>query len=468
MGKRNKKKQQNKRQNNKKKKHYNGKHPESQQQNAIFDNLEAAEHILNDQYTSKTNNNNKNYNKNNNKRNKNNHKQNNNNNKKWKQHKSNYKSELNQFKDQLRPLGLGIRNARSDGNCLFRAISDQISGDENNQSRFRHQIVLYMREHNDEFAPFYVGNYDSYLTKMSKNGIWGGNMELTAAAKTFHVDIIIHSLNAARYEILYQTGKPKRTIHLSYHNERHYASVRRLDDMTTNKPAKIINLDKNYNDKLQREQQRAEIAWCHNGGNPLQIQNAKNDLLNLSKNEQLVVARTNCYDIIKVKQALKYLDGNIDAAVENILVDMSLMADKQKEKTIQELEKQKEEEKNEKKKKKKKNKKHKNNKNKNNNNKNENENDKKECEIYESKCDKNEKKEDENVKKCDIKSAVVVNEDLDLKLAKMMDKSKDKSMDELMSVNVKIISDIDTKNECDIDTKNDEKNVKDVLNGNIN
>eukprot|EP01084_Bolivina_argentea_P080982 146667_1 len=63
MGKRNKKKQQNKRQNNKKKKHYNGKHPESQQQNAIFDNLQAAEHILNDEYISKTNNNNKNYNK---------------------------------------------------------------------------------------------------------------------------------------------------------------------------------------------------------------------------------------------------------------------------------------------------------------------------------------------------------------------------------------------------------------------
>ena len=64
------------------------------------------------------------------------------------------KSQLNQFFDQLRPLGLGIRNAQSDGNCLFRAISDQISGDENNQASFRKQIVDYMTENSDEFAPF--------------------------------------------------------------------------------------------------------------------------------------------------------------------------------------------------------------------------------------------------------------------------------------------------------------------------
>merc|ERR1712233_282790 len=119
-----------------------------------------------------------------------------------------------------------------------------------------------MRDNSEEFAQFHVGppDYNSYLTKMSKNGVWGGNMELTAAAKTFKVDIVVHSLNAPRYEILYQKGKPVRTIHLSYHNERHYASVRKLDDMRSDKPAQIINLDKNNIERLQREQQRGEIA----------------------------------------------------------------------------------------------------------------------------------------------------------------------------------------------------------------
>eukprot|EP01084_Bolivina_argentea_P006905 13041_1 len=265
---------------------------------------------------------------------------------KWKNKGSyNYKSEINQFLDQLRPLGLGIRNARSDGNCLFRAIADQLNGDENNHAQFRKDIIQYMTDNNEEFAPFYVGDYTAYLKKMSRNGIWGGNMELTAAAKTFHVDIVIHALAAARYEILYQKGKPRRTIHLSYHDERHYASVRKIDDMQGNRPAAAISLDKTHVDALQREQQRAEIAWCHSGGNPLDIESAKDELMDLTPSEQMVVAKTGCYDIGKVKKFLKHLDGDIDAAVENIIVDMSLMANQNKEKIMEELKTQQEEEK---------------------------------------------------------------------------------------------------------------------------
>ena len=221
-------------------------------------------------------------------------KYNNNNNKHKTKQKGRHKSELQQFLDQLRPLGLGIRNAQSDGNCLFRAIADQLCGDENRQNEFRKDIVDYMRLHSEEFAPFYVGDYEAYLRKMSKNGIWGGNFELSAAAKAFKVDIVIHSLNAARYEILYQKGQPLRSIHLSYHNERHYASVRSLSDMQSNAPSKAIHFDQSQSEQLEREQQRAEIAWCHNGGNPLQIEAAKDGLSNLSAIEQVVVARTGC------------------------------------------------------------------------------------------------------------------------------------------------------------------------------
>merc|ERR1712129_167758 len=108
-------------------------------------------------------------------------------------------------------------------------------------------------------------------------------------------DIVIHSFNAARYEILFQKGKPLRSIHLSYHNERHYASVRKLSDMHRNAPSETIVLEQNESEQLLREQQRAEIAWCHNGGDPLQLDAAKNELNDLSAMEQLVVARTGCY-----------------------------------------------------------------------------------------------------------------------------------------------------------------------------
>eukprot|EP01084_Bolivina_argentea_P039486 72974_1 len=154
-----------------------------------------------------------------------------------------------------------------------------------------------MKKNNEQFAPFYIGDFSEYLKKMNRNGIWGGNMELTAASKCYKIDIVIHQLNDARYEILYQLGEPIRNIHLSYHNERHYASVRRLDDMNGHKPALYINLDKGNIDKLQREEQRAQIAWCHNGGNPLDIENANQSLLSLNTNQQILVSKTGCYDI---------------------------------------------------------------------------------------------------------------------------------------------------------------------------
>merc|ERR1712154_685417 len=125
---------------------------------------------------------------------------------------------------------------------------------------------------------------------------------------------------------------------------RHYASIRRLDDMQSDRPSKKINLDKSNSEQLQREQQRAEIAWCHNGGNPLQIDAAKDELNDLSGIEQVVVARTGCYDLEKVKKVLSLCNGNIELAVENIVISLNMMANESKEKIAEQLEKQKIEE----------------------------------------------------------------------------------------------------------------------------
>merc|ERR1712013_889575 len=57
------------------------------------------------------------------------------------------------FLEQLRPLSLGIRNPASDGNCLFRAIADQLRGRECEHKSIREQIVNYMHRHGIRTAP---------------------------------------------------------------------------------------------------------------------------------------------------------------------------------------------------------------------------------------------------------------------------------------------------------------------------
>lgn len=102
------------------------------------------------------------------------------------------RSNWKRFFDQLRPLGLEIRNAQSDGNCLFRAISDQMHGTQSYHAKYRLEIVKYMSRNRAEFIPFYIGNYDQYLSKMSRDGEWGGNMELISASKHYKVCLLFY------------------------------------------------------------------------------------------------------------------------------------------------------------------------------------------------------------------------------------------------------------------------------------
>ena len=45
-----------------------------------------------------------------------------------------------------------MQEVRADGNCLFRAIADQLDGDQNNHDTYRQAIVEYIIKCKDDFA----------------------------------------------------------------------------------------------------------------------------------------------------------------------------------------------------------------------------------------------------------------------------------------------------------------------------
>lgn len=55
------------------------------------------------------------------------------------------------FAAQLANLGLELRDITGDGNCFFRALSDQLNGNESEHIRYRREVCKYMRENRDEF-----------------------------------------------------------------------------------------------------------------------------------------------------------------------------------------------------------------------------------------------------------------------------------------------------------------------------
>ncbi len=63
---------------------------------------------------------------------------------------------------------------------------------------------------------------------MRRDATWGGNMELVACSRAYKLNVTVHQLGAPRFDILFDPIV--KTIHLAYHDERHYSSIRRTSD----------------------------------------------------------------------------------------------------------------------------------------------------------------------------------------------------------------------------------------------
>jgi len=55
------------------------------------------------------------------------------------------------LRSQLSKLDLEMREITGDGNCLFRAISDQMTGRENNHKKFRKEACTFINDHRGNF-----------------------------------------------------------------------------------------------------------------------------------------------------------------------------------------------------------------------------------------------------------------------------------------------------------------------------
>lgn len=138
--------------------------------------------------------------------------------------KAKYKSDLVKFKEQLLVHNLRIVEVEGDGNCLFRSISVQLFGLNGVGSHLdvRKRAIQFMVMNREDFEPFLEDDekWDDYITRMSKDGSWGGHLELTALSRVFEIDITIHHLGLPRFELKTgYDGKPRKVeFHISYHD----------------------------------------------------------------------------------------------------------------------------------------------------------------------------------------------------------------------------------------------------------
>jgi len=128
--------------------------------------------------------------------------------------------------DLRRVKGLEIRKMAEDGNCLFRAVADQVYGDAEAYDMARQMCVDYMERERDHFSQFITESFTLYCKRKRRDKVYGNNVEIQAFAEMYNRPIHIYSYGAEPINIFqgsYNTDVPP--IRLSYHHGNHYNSV---------------------------------------------------------------------------------------------------------------------------------------------------------------------------------------------------------------------------------------------------
>ena len=176
---------------------------------------------------------------------------------KWQQqkHKIDTDDDTN-FRNSLLNQGNIINEMDSDGNCLFRSISDQLYHDNGARHDIvRHDVCEHLSTNKEEFQHFLlmgdddedVLDIDEYIEKMRQDGEWGGNVEIVVASRVYKRNIMVfsgeYSNGALQIVCDDDDEKEKKNgcgggaddndhgLLLSYHGNDHYNSVHTIDGM---------------------------------------------------------------------------------------------------------------------------------------------------------------------------------------------------------------------------------------------
>ncbi|XP_026439857.1 OTU domain-containing protein 5-like isoform X2 [Papaver somniferum] len=128
--------------------------------------------------------------------------------------------------DIRRGKGLEVKRMLEDGNCLFRAVADQVYGDTEAYDLTRQMCIDYMERERDHFSQFITEGFTSYCKRKRRDKVYGNNVEIQALCEMYNRPIHIYSYSTEPINTFhgsYNTDTPP--IRLSYHHGNHYNSL---------------------------------------------------------------------------------------------------------------------------------------------------------------------------------------------------------------------------------------------------
>ncbi|CAN4119192.1 unnamed protein product [Withania somnifera] len=128
--------------------------------------------------------------------------------------------------DLRRSKGLEVKKMLEDGNCLFRAVADQVYGDSEAYDLVRQMCIDYMERERDHFSQFITEGFTSYCKRKRRDKVYGNNVEIQALSEMYNRPIHIYSYSTEPINTFhgsYNTDSPP--VRLSYHHGNHYNSL---------------------------------------------------------------------------------------------------------------------------------------------------------------------------------------------------------------------------------------------------
>ena len=125
-----------------------------------------------------------------------------------------------------------INPIKRDGNCLFRAVADQVYSDPSLHAKVRNFCANFMQEDEKYFSEFKTDeekkiDYSTYISDLREDGVWGGNYEIFALAQSYKrsIEVYEQSEKPRIIEFSNNQGNNGPPMRLFYRNN-HYASIR--------------------------------------------------------------------------------------------------------------------------------------------------------------------------------------------------------------------------------------------------
>ncbi|MCJ8734711.1 hypothetical protein PDJAM_G00238520 [Pangasius djambal] len=122
--------------------------------------------------------------------------------------------------------GFVIKKMKEDGACLFRAVADQVYGDQDMHEVVRKHCMDYLMKNADYFSNYVTEDFTTYINRKRKNNCHGNHIEMQAMAEMYNRPVEVYQNGTEPINTFHGIHQNNdEPIRVSYHRNIHYNSV---------------------------------------------------------------------------------------------------------------------------------------------------------------------------------------------------------------------------------------------------